>query len=137
MSRLFESWCELNRTRSLPASVSDVAKFVSDCSHLSPDVIQSELVAIDNEHNSYLYAPPGKAQAVQDAFDRAYGPVDPPRSWLKAEWQLFATLPWGVKQVIVRREADRERTLRNLQNEAADLRNKFKRMEKDEVKTPA
>lgn len=98
--------------------------------------MHAELVAIDAAHEGLLYAPPAKARAVQDAFDRAY-PVAPPRSWSKEEWPLFAMLPWGVKQIIVRREAERDRALKITQNETANLRNKLKRIENAQAQTAA
>jgi hypothetical protein len=115
---LFLAWCQLNRVHPLPASVADVARFVGECSHLAPDVLWAELTAIDEQHEELLYSPPAKSRHVMEAFDRAH-PVAPPRAWVKADWPLFASLPYGVKQIIVRREAERDRELQRCQNDAA------------------
>jgi len=46
--------------------------------------------------------------------------VNPPRSWPKADKALFAGLPLAVQAVIARREAERDRELRRLQQVVGD-----------------
>jgi hypothetical protein len=47
-----------------------------------------------------------------------------PRLWRKEEQLLFAALPQDIQQIIARRERDRERELRRLQNLVAELKPK-------------
>jgi hypothetical protein len=58
--------------------------------------------------------------------------VDPPRSWTKEEKAEFATFPIPAQKTISRREQDRERALRQRQNELAEER---KRLQADADKS--
>ncbi len=49
-------------------------------------------------------------------------PIEPPRSWTKDEQEEFKSYPREAQEKIARREQDRERTLRQSQNEAAEQR---------------
>jgi hypothetical protein len=48
--------------------------------------------------------------------------IEPPRSWTNAEKLEFAALPPEIQAALARREADREKAMRQSQNEAAELR---------------
>lgn len=47
-------------------------------------------------------------------------PIEPPRSWTKEEKAEFATYPREAQEKIARREQERERSVRQSQNEAAE-----------------
>lgn len=49
-------------------------------------------------------------------------PIEPPRSWTKEEKEEFATYPREAQEKIARREQERERSIRQSQNEAAEQR---------------
>jgi hypothetical protein len=61
---------------------------------------------------------PSETEANEPA--EAQPPIDPPRSWTKEEREEFKTYPREAQEKIARREQDRERTLRQSQNEAAE-----------------
>lgn len=65
-------------------------------------------------------APVETAEATEPEVDLPL--IDPPRSWTKEEQAEFATYPREAQEKIARREQDRERTLRQSQNEAAEQR---------------
>jgi hypothetical protein len=47
-------------------------------------------------------------------------PLDPPRSWTKAEQERFRTLPRETQEYLHQRETDRDREVRRNQNETAE-----------------
>jgi hypothetical protein len=49
-------------------------------------------------------------------------PIDPPRSWTKAEKERFQSLPRETQEYLHTREQEREREFRRGQNEAAEQR---------------
>lgn len=49
-------------------------------------------------------------------------PIEPPRSWTKAEKERFQSLPRETQEYLHTREQEREREVRRSQNEAADIR---------------
>jgi hypothetical protein len=63
---------------------------------------------------------PGETQEVEPAEDLP--PIDPPRSWTKDEKDRFKSLPRETQEYIASREQERERTVRQSQNEAAEQR---------------
>ena len=51
--------------------------------------------------------------------------IKPPRSWPKEEKQRFLALPYGTQTYLCKREGERDRAVRQAQNEAADARKKI------------
>jgi hypothetical protein len=126
---LFASWCQLRGVHHLPAPVQSVAQFVMECGHLAPEVLHAELIALDVEHERFMYAPPARSTVVVQALNKVH-PVDPPRSWPKSSHELFLSLPWGIQRMIVMREHERDRALSKAQNEAAEMRKRVAELEK-------
>ncbi len=56
---------------------------------------------------------------TRKTVERIAPQVDPPRSWDKDEKEEWALLPASVRAAITRRENDRDKELRRLQNKAA------------------
>jgi len=61
---------------------------------------------------------PGETQEADPA--QQLPPIEPPRSWTKEEKAEFATYPREAQEKIARREQERERAIRQSQNEAAE-----------------
>jgi hypothetical protein len=59
---------------------------------------------------------------TQEAEPAGLPPIEPPRSWTKEEKDEFATYPREAQEKIARREQERERVIRQSQNEAAEQR---------------
>lgn len=63
---------------------------------------------------------PGETQEAEPAEQQS--PIEPPRSWTKEEKERFKSLPRETQEYLAAREQDRERTVRQSQNEAAEQR---------------
>jgi hypothetical protein len=61
---------------------------------------------------------PGETQEAEPAEDQP--PIEPPRSWTKAEKERFNSLPRETQEYLATREQEREREVRRSQNEAAE-----------------
>ena len=65
---------------------------------------------------------PGEDASEPDPQADQSEPIEPPRSWTKAEKERFATLPRETQDYIHAREQEREREFRRSQNEIAEQR---------------
>ena len=67
-------------------------------------------------------APPQEPSGENEATDDPAGepPIDPPRSWTKADKEVFATLPRATQERLVELDRARELEVRKGQNEVAD-----------------
>ena len=123
--QLFAQWCGRHSVRVCAAKPTTIAAWVLDHGHLGADAIMAILTAIEALHFHYGLANPVKTPIVSRALEQHFQ-SEAPRSWKADERVLFATLPEAIKQVIARRERDRERELRSCQNRAADAERKLK-----------
>jgi hypothetical protein len=123
--QLFAHWCERHSVRACAAKPTTIAQWVLDHGHLGADNVMAVLAAIEAIHAHHGLANPTKTPIVSKALEQHFQ-SEAPRSWKADEKLLFATLPEAVKQVIARRERDRERELRRAQNAAAEAERKLK-----------
>jgi hypothetical protein len=65
-------------------------------------------------------ADPGETREAEPA--ETLPPIEPPRSWTKDEKSRFDTLPRETQEYIASREQEREKAIRQSQNEAAEIR---------------
>lgn len=72
---------------------------------------------------------PGEGETAGDDTAGDLPPIDPPRSWSKAQKEKFESLPREVQEVISEREKARETELRRGQNESAESRKKSAALE--------
>jgi hypothetical protein len=126
LSRLavFGKWCEAKSVRQCAAKPKTVAAFVLDQHGLGATVqhILAMLEAIEVLHDSYHgLSNPTRTAVVRAALDQIVR-VDPPRSWPKEQKAEFCRLPPDIRYIIAKRENERQRELRRLQNEAAAKR---------------
>jgi hypothetical protein len=119
-SAAFVRWCNDRGVRPLPAAPATVAAYVQFIG-ARPEEVASALMAIQEIHDEKGMPSPVAAAAVRSTVTRILD-LKPPRSWRKAEQLMFAELPIEVRAVIARREEDRDRELRRLQNELAKLK---------------
>ncbi len=61
-------------------------------------------------------------EATDEAEPAEVPPIEPPRSWTKAEKERFQSLPRETQEYLHSREQERERDFRRSQNEIADQR---------------
>ena len=119
----FNKWASSRSARRCPAKPTTCALFALEQADLGVPVqhIFAQLDAIEKLHNKFGLSNPVRTAIVQAALETIIK-VDPPRSWPREDKVRFAQLDPDIRQVIARREADRDRQLRRLQNEAAERR---------------
>jgi len=66
--------------------------------------------------------PPGEFETQEPDPADDLPPIEPPRSWTKAEKERFASLPRETQEYLHTREQERDREFRRSQNEIADQR---------------
>jgi hypothetical protein len=113
--------------RAIPARPTTIAAFVVHEHGLGTPAQQilSLLEAIEAHHNHHGLANPNATAIVRLALDNVIH-VEPPRSWPKEDKVRFGMLPPDTRDIIARRERDREIGLRRGQNEIAELRKRLK-----------
>jgi hypothetical protein len=114
---IFGKWCASKQARKCPAKPKTVAAFVLEQSELgaSPQVICSLVRAIEALHWYHGLSNPTATPIVYGALERVVRAI-PPRSWNKDERAQWALLPPEIRDAIARRENDRDKELRRLQN---------------------
>jgi hypothetical protein len=125
----FLQWCEQRKVKSLPAlptSVAAFAQFQQDRG-VPRQAIADILSAIEDWHNSASVGNPIATPVVRTVTGAST--IEAPRSWRTEEKLSFHELPVEIQLVVARREANRERVMRQAQNEAGDLRQALKRLQ--------
>jgi hypothetical protein len=125
----FEAWAQFVGVRHLPCTPLDLARYIMTCQDLSPELLFASVQSVDEKHEQLGYSSPGKSQIALEAFSRAH-PV--PMSWRAEEREMFALLPWSIKSIVARREAERDAALSKAQNDASRWR-KHQEREKGNV----
>jgi hypothetical protein len=131
----FVRWAELRGVVALPAKADSVAMFILESKDLGLDSLCEIASGISRSHQNF--GDPVASFQVRRAFEMIGGKVPEPRSWSKINRQSFADLPWHIQKVIEARQALDDKIVRQKQNEAADLRNKLKKIEEKNVETNA
>ena len=123
---LFEGWCAEKSVRRLPAKSWTVAAFILDqnAHGRDPQGCIALLAAIAEVHDAHSLSNPTATSVVNQVLDQIVK-VDPPRSWPAADKAEFARLPPTIREIIARRENDRDRELRRKQTEFAELKKRL------------
>ena len=132
----FTQFCLANKVPYLPCRPTTLAAFIQSqiADGIKPEKIRSIVSAIESLHDQNGYGNPAATSLVRFALDRM-APIEPPRSWTASEKILFTVLPAEIQSVINRREANRETSLRNKQNQLAEELKKAKRQTEDSAET--
>jgi len=85
----------------------------------SADPVETPQELVETPNDAQPEADPVETQEADPA---ELPPIEPPRSWTKDEKEEFATYPREAQEKIARREQERERAVRQSQNEAAEQR---------------
>ncbi len=119
----FATWCDNLGIPALPASPATVGLFIwqRPADHLADTL--AIVGAVSRAHQARGLADPTLGYAVTSIVNHLAS-IDPPRSWPKAEHQTFKSLPIELQRFLVKREKERDREVRRVQNDAA--RNKGK-----------
>ena len=120
---IFGKWAASKSVRRCPAKPHVVAAFCIEQHQMGApaQVILSLLAAIEALHDFHGLSNPVRVAAVRAVLEQIVK-ADPPRSWPKEDKVLFAQQDPEIRQVIARRESERDRELRRIQSKAADLR---------------
>jgi hypothetical protein len=122
----FAGWCSQNSVRSIPATPSVVATFISEMmATRGTDFLLDILEAIVTVHDYWNLANPVATATVAMMLVTTEA-VDPPRSFTKEEKLVFAGLPRDIQGAVARREKNRDDDLRRKQNELAEERKRLK-----------
>jgi len=121
----FVAWCEAKGLPWRPASPGSVALFVLEHQSLGIETLLQILQGISAAHEALAMSDPTTSWSVTSALNRITKLV-PPRSWPKAEREMFARLPYALQHYVAMHEDRREREIRRAHNEAAALRHELK-----------
>ena len=119
--QMFEKWCSIRGESAIPASPTIIARFIADIAPLGIDRVWPAVLEISRAH--YMIGLPDVtiSYPVTMAINEIAN-IPAPRSWPAAEKARFKTLPYDMQLVISKREADRDKQIRQLQNEFAQLK---------------
>ena len=112
----YAQWASQKRVRYCPAKPTTVAAFLAERAHLGEQVALDTAAAIAPLHDVHGLSNPVATATVRDVL-AAIVQTDPPRAWPKEDKARFAMLPADIKEIIARREHERDRALRRQQNE--------------------
>jgi hypothetical protein len=118
----FTNWCLLRGESSVPASPTVIVRFLRECAALGIDRVWNAMVDISKQHHSLGLPDPTLGISIVTAEINKISGIEPPRSWTKEMQHRFMTLPWDLQNQILIRETQRDRELRRLQNEVAELK---------------
>lgn len=117
----FQQWANERNVRHLPARSAVVATYVLEIAHRGEEVVLPFLRALEAQHNAHSLSNPVATHAVNTVLDQIIK-TEPPRSWPASEKVAFSLLPVPIKNIIAKRELDRDRDLRRKQNQIAAQR---------------
>lgn len=127
MPLAFAQWCEEKGVGPLPAMPASVAVFVLDREAFGADAIMTMLNVISAAHLSAGLADPTKTPVVSAAM-RRFVDIEKPRSWPKEHILTFQSLPYVLQRYIADREKEREKVIRQRQNEASDAKKQLEKI---------
>jgi hypothetical protein len=119
----FNKWAISKQARRCPAKPAAVALFILEQADLGVPVQHAlaQINAIEQLHDRWSLANPVRTAIVRAAL-ATFIKTDPPRSWPREDKVRFAELDPDIREIISKRENDRDKELRRLQNKvAADL----------------
>lgn len=119
--KLFSDYCALRGEQAIPASPTIIARFIKDIAPMGIDRVWPAVLEISRAHYVITLPDPTLSYPVTTAINELSG-IEPPRSWPDPEKARFLTLPYDIQLTISKREADRDKQIRQMQNEFAKLK---------------
>jgi hypothetical protein len=111
----FVQFCSGKGLKNCPTTPDVVAAFVTALALFqSEQFIADALRAVELLHDQFNYSNPVATAAVRKAWSRIVA-FDPPRAWTQEDKQLFKTASPPLMAIISRREAERDKALRQAQ----------------------
>ena len=121
---LFIDWCSKNGVRHCVARPWVVATYLTEHVHRGEEFALNVVNAIGALHDYHGQPNPAATRVVRAALDQIIKP-EVPRSWTKAEKEMFSSLPPDIRSAINRRERQREWYVGQTRNELDQLRKKY------------
>jgi hypothetical protein len=120
---IFVKWCEARGVRKCPVKNWVLATYLLEKSMegIPAEALLATLAAVTALHDHHGLSNPVATRVVNLALEKILREERQPR-WSKDELIEWRHLPLPVRNAISRREEDRDRELRRLQNEAAKRR---------------
>jgi hypothetical protein len=118
---MFEKWCALRGECAIPASPTIIARFIKDIEPLGIARIWPEILQISRAHYTVGLPDVTNSFPVASAIN-ALSRLAPPRSWPAEEKLRFATLPYDIQVIILKRETDRDREVKHMHTNFAKLK---------------
>jgi hypothetical protein len=119
---MFANWCQLRGEVGLPASPATIGRFIDDIAVMGIEKVWDQIQQIRREHYVRELGDPTLGHGpVADALNRISG-LKAPRSWRDEAKYEWGGLPYPVQLELVRREEQRDREVRRLQNELAAVK---------------
>jgi hypothetical protein len=118
----FEKWCASRGEQPIPASPTIIARFIHELQDMGIEHVFEEVEAIGRSHWIIGLPDPTCGPGLVTQEINRISKVTPPRSWRAEARDAFMSLPWPVQVEIGKREAERDREVRRLQNEVAELK---------------
>jgi hypothetical protein len=123
MMRMFQDWCALNNEKAHQATPALVARFVRDIAPMGISKVWREVQDVSRSFYVLGLADPTLGGPVAAAVNEI-SKIPAPRSWPAEEKARFLTLPFDIQSIILKRETDRDKQIRHMQNEFATLKQK-------------
>ena len=121
---LFLEWCTKQGVRSCLARPWVISTFLTEHAHRGEEFALNAINAIAALHDYHGQPNPAATRVVRAALDKIIKP-EVPRSWTKAEKEMFSSLPPDIRSAINRRERQREWYVGQTRNELDQLRKKY------------
>jgi hypothetical protein len=118
----FEKWCIPRQINPLPVAPAYVAAFIRDSQPVLPfEKVWETVQEISRSHLENGLADPTAGGPVAEAIN-AISRIEPPRSWPKAEKEMFLRLPYDLQKYWHDRSKETDRAVGRAHNEAARAR---------------
>jgi hypothetical protein len=129
----FERYAAQHGIRAFPATPALAASYLAA---VDESDLEKVVDALHTVHDALgLASPCGASLAVKIVLERRLR-AEAPRSWSREDKQLWASLPIGIRQILSRRENERDAALRTKQNKlAAEMKRLAEAEPKKEVET--
>ena len=118
-AQIFIAWCAERGVRHTPAKPATCASFILWHSGVGDERLLGLVSAVQKLHQLHSLSDPTRTPIVEKALAQVVQ-IEPPRSWNKSEKAEFLLLPVSDRAAIARRESQREKEIRRLQNATAE-----------------
>jgi hypothetical protein len=125
---VFAQWCKDKALTAYPARPGIVAFYVLENTALGIARLEAVVESISAVHEWQGVADPTASDMVSEALNQI-APIAPPRSWPAAERPHFSSLPRAMQKYVAAREIEREKAVRNAQNETGKLKNQLRKIQ--------